>query len=374
MVKSYKIGLLIATIILAVGTADCKKVGGSKLDETTDSNAAKSERTTVGAIRWDGWVGKKGTWHIGPIVERTLGPARFHYRAPFFSVVTARDSINIDGTTQEIVDKEIAYATDAGLDYWAYCWYPDSCGLELARKLHQTSIHANDVKWCVILQSFENNVYNNYGKTLVEDFARENYQKVAGGRPLVYLFSSDLTRTGLAQLRSMTLAKNLKVPYVVVMDWSAKSAADYCDAIGADAISSYAAVGQNNRPFTAIIPPQSQANWEAYGLKKAVVPWICTGWNPRPRMESQNPWSGYYSEASICQDASPAEIKDFLISGIKWTTFNRNKAVANSIIIYAWNEHDEGYGAICPTLGADGTPNRERLDAVKEALQTRINR
>jgi len=371
MEKSYKITLLIATFILAVGTADCKKVGESKADQTTDDNASKSEKTSVGAIRWDGWVGKKGTWQIGPIVERTLGPAKFHYRAPFFSIATAKDSISIDGTTQEIMDKEIAYARNAGVDYWAYCWYPDSCGLELARKLHQTSIHANDVNWCVILQSFENNVYNNYGKTLVEDFARENYQKVAGGRPIVYLFSSDLTKTGLAELRSMTLAKNLKVPYVVVMDWSANAAADYCNAIGADAISSYAAGGQNNLPFAEIIPSQSQANWEAYALKKAIVPWICTGWNPRPRMESPNPWGGYYSEATICQDASPADIKDFLISGIKWTVFNRNKAVANSIIIYAWNEHDEGYGAICPTLGADGTPNRERLDAVKEALQTR---
>lgn len=373
MVYSCKITLIIATIILAVGTADCKKVGGSKTDETTGLNAAKGERTTVGAIRWDGWVGKKGTWQIGPIVERTLGPARFHLRAPFFSTVTAKDSISIDGTTQEIMDKEIAYARSAGIDYWAYCWYPDSCGLELARKLHQTSIHANDVKWCVILGSFENNVYNNYGKTLVEDFARENYLKVAGGRPIVYLFGSDLTKTGLAELRSMVIAKNLKVPYVVVMDWSANAAADYCNAIGADAISSYAAGGQNNLPFEEVIPSQSQANWEAYALKKAIVPWICTGWNPRPRMESPNPWSGNYSEATICQDASPADIKDFLISGIKWTLFNRNKAVANSIIIYAWNEHDEGYGAICPTLSEDGTPNTQRLDTVKEALQTRIN-
>jgi len=364
MKKVNKIALILSAFLIMVSTANCKKVG-------KPSETATSEKTTVGAIRWDGWIGKKGSWQIGPIVERTLGPEKFHYRAPFFSIVTAKDSISIDGTTQEIMDEEIAYAKNAGIDYWAYCWYPDSCGLELARKLHQASIHANDVKWCVILGSFENNVYNNYGKTLVEDFARENYQKVAGGRPIVYLFSSDLTRTGLAELRSMTIAKNLKVPYVVVMDWSANAAADYCNAIGADAVSSYAAGGQNNLPFAEIIPPHSQSNWEAYALKKAIVPWICTGWNPRPRMESPNPWSGYYSEATICQDASPADIKDFLISGIKWTVFNRNKAVANSIIIYAWNEHDEGFGAICPTLGTDGTPNCERLNAIKEALQTR---
>jgi mannan endo-1,4-beta-mannosidase len=326
---------------------------------------------TVGAIRWDGWVGDNGSWQIGPIVERTLGPEKFHYRAPFFSIVTAKDSIKIDGTTQEIMDREIAYAKSAGLDYWAYCWYPDGCGLEAARKLHQTSTHANDVNWCVVLGAFEENVSNSYGATLVSDFARENYQKVLGGRPLIYLYGSDLTKAGLDKLRKMTTDKLLKTPYVVVMDWGASSAADYCTKIGADAISSYAALGSNNLPYADIIPPQSIANWNSFALKKPVVPWIGTGWNARPRMESPNPWSAYYSDASNCQDATAQDIKDFLQTGIEWTMANKSKAVANTIIMYAWNEHDEGYGAICPTLGADGNPNTERLDSVRQVLMGR---
>jgi mannan endo-1,4-beta-mannosidase len=326
---------------------------------------------TVGAIRWDGWVGGKGTWQIGPIVERTLGPERFHYRAPFFSVVIAKDSIIIDGTTQEIMDQEIAYAKNAGIDYWAYCWYPDGCGLETARKLHQTSSHANDVKWCVVLGPFESNVSNNYGTALVTDFTRPNYQKVLGGRPLVYLYDSDFTRAGLDKLRKMTTDKNLMTPYVVVMAWSASAASDYCTEIGADAISSYAELGNSNRPFNEVIPPQSVVKWESYSLKKPVVPWVGTGWNARPRMDSPNPWIEYYSDASNCQDASPFDLKEFFLSAIDWTTNNPGKAPANTIILYAWNEHDEGFGAICPTLGADGSPNTERLLAVKEALASR---
>jgi hypothetical protein len=185
------------------------------------------------------------------------------------------------------------------------------------------------------------------------------------------MFEGNLTRAGLDKLRAMTTAKNLKTPYVVIMDWGADSAAAYCDKIGADAISSYAATGKDNLPFAEIIPPQSKINWEAYASKKAVVPWICTGWNPTPRMESQNPWSQYYSNATNCQDASPEDIKAFLLSGIEWTISNPTRAVANTIIMYAWNEHDEGFGAICPTLGTNGKPNTERLDAVKEALLRR---
>ena len=362
--KPLKINIVfISFFVVSIIAYGCKAA-----TEETDS---LKDKTLVGAIRWDGWVGNKGTWKIGPIVERTLGPERFHYRAPFFSVVKGKDSISIDGTTQEIVDKEIAYAKNAGIDYWAYCWYPDGCGLELARKLHQTSKIANEVKWCALLGGFQDNVNNSYGRTLVEDFARENYQKVLDGRPLIYLYSSDLTKVGLDQLRSMTIGKNLKTPYVVVMDWGAQSAADYCNKIGADAISSYAALGKNNLPFSEIITPQSKANWESYAAKKEIVPWVGTGWNPKPRMESANPWSQYYSDATNCQDATPKDLKDFLLAGIEWTKFNSNKAVAKTIIIYAWNEHDEGYGAICPTLGTDGKPNTERLDAISSAIFTK---
>ena len=132
----------------------------------------KSEQVLVGVIRWDGWVGNKGSWHIGPIVERTMGPEKFHYRAPFFSKVISKDSISIDGTTQEIMDMEIAYAKDAGIDYWAYCYYPDGCGLELPRKLHQSSRNANDVKWCAILgNSLATDSSEDFIKILVAEFA-----------------------------------------------------------------------------------------------------------------------------------------------------------------------------------------------------------
>jgi hypothetical protein len=127
--------LMASAIMIVLGTANCKKAEKNAID-----------KTTVGAIRWDGWVGKKGSWQIGPIVERTMGPEKFHSKAPWFSKVISKDSISIDGTTQEIMDEEIAYAKDAGIDYWAYCWYPDGCGLESARKLQQTSQHAKDSK------------------------------------------------------------------------------------------------------------------------------------------------------------------------------------------------------------------------------------
>jgi len=346
--------------ILFLGTG-CKDI---------QNRQEESGKVLVGVIRWDGWVGKKGTWEIGPIVERTMGPERFHYRAPFFSVVTAKDSISIDGTTQEIMDQEIAYAKEAGIDYWAYCYYPDDCGLELARKFHQTSKNTNDVKWCAILGgSFEFDSANDYSNSLVADFARDNYQKVSGGRPLIYLLhGTNFTKAGLDRLQKQSADIGLKPPYVVVMEWNADSASAVCDRLGADAISCYATVGKDNLPFAEVIPPQSIIHWKIYASKQDVVPWICTGWNCRPRMDSENPWTQYYSDSTNCQDATPEDIKQFLISGIEWIQSNRSKAGGNTVLVYAWNEYDEGYGAICPTLGKEGKPVLERLYAVKEAI------
>jgi hypothetical protein len=38
------------------------------------------------------------------------------------------------------------------------------------------------------------------------------------------------------------------------------------------------------------------------------------------------------------------------------------------VIIYAWNEHDEG-GWLCPTWSPDGRPDRRRLEAIRKVLK-----
>lgn len=47
---------------------------------------------------------------------------------------------------------------------------------------------------------------------------------------------------------------------------------------------------------------------------------------------------------------------------------NRDLNPANAIIIYAWNEHDEG-GWLQPTLGADGKPDEARVKALGKVLR-----
>jgi hypothetical protein len=57
-----------------------------------------------------------------------------------------------------------------------------------------------------------------------------------------------------------------------------------------------------------------------------------------------------------------------LREAVDWTQRNRDLNPSQAIIIYAWNENDEG-GWLIPTLGANGQPNTERIEAVGRVLR-----
>src|SRR5437870_52907 len=76
----------------------------------------------VGAIRWDGWYGDGSATKA---VEASLGQPKYHFRLPWFASVTGEDRVSINGDAQAIVEQEIAYAAQAGLNYWAFVHYWD---------------------------------------------------------------------------------------------------------------------------------------------------------------------------------------------------------------------------------------------------------
>jgi hypothetical protein len=67
------------------------------------------------------------------------------------------------------------------------------------------------------------------------------------------------------------------------------------------------------------------------------------------------------------ETATPEEIAAHVQRAIEWTGQHRSITPANTIIIYAWNEHDEG-GWLCPTWRADGQPDDSRLQALQGML------
>jgi hypothetical protein len=300
---------------------------------------------------------------VGLQVERALSPHQYHYRAPFFSKEISYDSIQCRGNTQAIMDKEIAYAKDAGIDYWAFCWYPFHSGLDTARTLYLASKHANDIKWCVILGT---NPFRNESDApwLVKRFKEDNYQKVAGGRPLIYIFQKLELKT-LDRIRELCKAERIPAPYVTVMDFDPNTAKATAESLKADALSSYkSAVGKNGEPYYPVIPKGDSINWERYktmGMK--IIPWVTAGRNTKPRIERPSSWAKVPADQWV-SDGTPEQIADVLRNSLTWVDRNRTVCEANAVIIYAWNEFDEG-GWICPTFGN----NTARLEAIKKILK-----
>jgi len=310
---------------------------------------AHSNHPLIGAIRWDGWGSES---RVGKDSERVLSPDKYHYRAPFFVAEAGADSITFKPLTQEIMDTEIAYALHAGIDYWAFDWYPPGQGMELARNLFLASTKREHLKWCVVLGTYSFDMDRD-APWLAAEFAKPEYQKVLDGRPLVYLFTP-ISRANLATLRELSLKSCGKTPYVAMMGWTAEKAAQACETVGADAISMYAG--------------GTEKNWSDYSKLKEIIPNVSTGWDPSPFKDTHISW---YPPENVAKDfvgwsVTPRQLVASLKTSFLWTRANPEKVPANTVLIYAWNEHSEG-GWLCPTFTPQG-PNTERIDALHDWL------
>jgi len=339
------------------------------------------EKMTIGAIRWDAWFKSENENDPSFQVQRSLSPKRFHFRAPFFSEVR-NEKIFIPKYDQEIFDKEMEYAIDAGIDYFAYVWYgnPGQDGLSLARKLHTTSKYRNKVKMCACFDS--NGINKDYVKNeLPKLFKQDFYKKVFDGRPLVYYFGLCNDFEGIKKdiefFTDICEKENIKKPFFAIMD----ATVEQCLYVKGDAISHYCAWGGNGEPFEAMYL-RNLERWDSES-KQCVenglqyIPTITSGWNNETRHENPVGWIKGDLSKSYVQYATADDVYNEVISAKE---FLKNKNIPiNSAIIYAWNEHDEG-GWICPTISVDengdqlyenGSPiiNDERINAVKKAIK-----
>ncbi len=323
-------------------------------------NEIKRGPALVGAIRWDAWHGdaglgigpetfkeKSGKLTPGLAVERSLGPKHWHYRLPFYAKVISDNKVEIRGNSQAVADKEIEYAAAGGIDYFAFLTYhpksPMSLGLE-----YYLSSKKSDVKFCVILHHAQLDALDKMAQRILGYMKDPRYQTVLDGRPLVYLFRCKAGGGFYQDLRKRAVAGGLKAPYFVLMGpWNEARK------LGFQAVSSY--TGKT-----------SAANWDR--VKKAggkVVPSVSSGWDRRPRVQNPVPWEG--GKPKPVQGGPrggkeiPGKIAARVKTALQWNAKNPVAGEANAVIIYAWNEFDEG-GWICPTL-SEGTA---RLDALKK--------
>ena len=357
-------------------------VDSFSLVKLPEGERAQLPKAVIGAIRWDVWVGDLGVadgFQHGLWNEAALSPEKFHDRIPFYGEVLAPDKIQARFTGQEVMDKEIAYAVGA-LDYWAFLDYPawsaGTAPMHTALDLYLKSVHKRDLNFCIILNQREwwqhLDVYLGY-------FKEASYQKVFGDRPLVYCFVSgvstnrqvvDLLESSLAKLAIKSLEQGTGDPYFVVMDFYAAQPDKAFKAGGFQAVSSYAhPMGANGDSYSRLAR-HAESNWDYFRrTDKPVIPTCMTGWDVRPRFETQvcPAWKKDYGDGpNWFQLGRPAEIAAHILKAVEWNQAHPAVNPANAVVIYNWNEFSEG-GWLCPTF-AEGDARLRAIERARKKL------
>lgn len=337
-----------------------------------------AERALIGAIRWDAWQapGSPAT----RAVERSLSPAEFRHRLPFFARIAPDGSIGIDGNAQEVMDREIALARAAHLDFFAFVAYPRGSDMSRGLELFLRSEARQGMRFCMICE------LRNWGTArqpaaLIRDHAalmrRPEYLRQSDGRPVYFLgfISDQLVRErwegpdGLAaairEFRRAAQESGAGEPFLVVM--GRPQLAPLARQIGADALGAYTLAdgGAAGEPY-ASLASLAERRWEemaATGLK--VVPTAMAGWDRRPRVANPVPWEAWQRRGEGMQmhyrEGSPEEIAAHVARCRDWA--GRHPSSAGLGLVYAWNENDEG-GWLVPTLPFDDS----RIRALERVL------
>jgi hypothetical protein len=333
------------------------------------------------AIRWDAWYSQSGNARSA---QNSLNPTAWQRRLPWFGVASSPHQVAATGT-QANMDLEIQLAAQAGIKCFAFDWYTGAAShgptsdtpMAVGYGLYQASANKSLVKWCGLISpgylgattSWGNNDWQTNCYQWAAFFQQSNYQKVLTNRPILFILwsAADLTAyfagslvnaaAAIAYLKTLTVAAGLGSPYIVVMNGSAASSASIRTSIGADCISNYLSgfIGSALPNSFANLDTQSQAFWRTLAGENADCIPICqTGWDQRPRKAHPVPWntgSPFTSLSSYFAAGAATEIAAHIQNGVDFIGANVGTCQSKALLIYSWNECDEGGSVLCPTIG-----------------------
>lgn len=255
---------------------------------------AQAERPLVGAIRWDAWTGGSVTEQV----ERTLGPREYHDRLPWFAEAIDDASVRIDGGRQSVMDREIAFAAHAELDYWAFLIYPEAGSMSVALKQYLQSPRRRQIRFCMILHNtlkVKDEQWPKERDRAVGLLKEPGYQTVLNGRPLVYAFiGSVFPFDRFSEFLDAANKEGLE-PYCVYMGWNPASDFTKVRERRFDAVSAYA-MGSNQRRFADLAESVEQGYWRNAARSEVPdIPLVTTGWDKRPRKDNPVSWEQEHS-------------------------------------------------------------------------------
>lgn len=338
-------------------------------------------RPVVGAIRWDAWYAPGST--VTAAVERSLSAEPYRWRRPFFSRQGDGGQVRMPAISQGLMDLEIAQALHAGLDYWAFVAYPSDSPMSAPLKRYLASTRRDGLKFCLFTE------LGGWGSAaspapLVDEhirlMAHEAYVRVGGGRPLYYLGfiteqianerwgGAEGLRAAIAGFRSRADAAGVGNPFIV-LGVLPRGATTFEARLGGDAAGAYTiADGHATGDYAALVRI-TESGWRLLAKSGLpVVPTVMAGWDRRPRIENPVPWERGQRPGAGAQYffATPdaGQLASHLEDALAWIGSQPMDRRAPAVLIYAWNENDEG-GWLVPTAPCD----QSRLDALHRVLR-----
>jgi hypothetical protein len=362
---------MLASVLISVMTVGCshgRSVGGARERPATD-------RPLIGAIRWDGWIGDVPGYDVGRQVERSLGPLKWHARLPFYAEELSPTDVRVRANTPVVMDQEIEYARVAGLDYWAFVMYSaDNPQTRGGLDLYLRSAQRTHLRFAMIVQPYT------FGDAdiarLIGYFASGNYQTVAGGRPLVFMLGPRTVgdpewpnvKAGVHKLRTAALHAGTKTPYIVHL-WGWDHARAVVDWLGLDALGAYSLNFDDRAAPYSTLARKTESKWDEWRATGAnVVPLVTAGWDRRPRVEHPVSWEKRDQRDAMdfyYESPTPEELARHLRAALDWCARYPSAADASTVLLYAWNEYDEG-GWLAPSLWP--TQCNARLQAIGQVL------
>lgn len=330
----------------------------------------RDEKVRVGVVNWDCSL-PSGTF-FGFHQTRTLSPRKYRTWTPFYADILGDDKIDYHERDVAEYDRELQYAIDAGIDYFAFVFYPreealraSGCAdgawegyvyeLNSARLLYESSKLKNKIGMALIIGA------SDHHESDYEEIARlmqEPYYEKIDGRPIIYLFSAKREYVDGVR-RAVEKAGGAKPLFFTMNSEGLNS--DYVDGV-----SSYACGKSGIDNYGDLVEAAIGNNEGKADSGMLTVPIFPMGWNPSPRIDIPSPWVNYKNT----NYAPPASVSELLRGGERFAEWYSEKKAksenfTNHILVFAWNEFEEG-GWICPTYNEDLTLNDERIGAFAE--------
>lgn len=317
---------------------------------------------TFGAIRWDAWYGNDPTYNSFQTAATfsDITPTDWRSRAPLHANLS--DPITW-ADSQATFDNEINIAANSGLDYWVYLTYraPDAGHMNAGLAYHLASSIKDKMKFALMRQANDFGTTGNYNAQINDTvtYMQNSAYMTVNGRPLLYVYfnANDIANFWggananfaemVTALRAAVVAAGMQNPYIVSVGGDLTSTATY----GVDAVSNYIThiPSTPGAPY-ASLDLQAQADWTGLLTASTIVPICMVGWDPRPRRQHPESWADS-SGTTWVVTPTLSEFTAHLVAAKNYIRNNPTRCPAQTALVYAWSEYDEGGVMPGPTVG-----------------------